>query len=365
MLTFDLAQSQMGQTQNFQSDTDSAVAPEIMQALVEASLEVPHSYGADRFTRSLNAVFSDLFEYEVEVFPVLTGSAANALALSTFMPSYGLVFSHEHGHIHEQECGAPECFSGGGRVVGLPGPNGKLDPDILIDAMQESTVPDVHYMNPVAIGVAQPTDFGTVYSPTELQALSEVAKSYGLRFHMDGARIANAVASLGCSPADITWRAGVDVLSFGGTKNGCLFGEAVVFFDKTLAKDFASRRKRVAQFASKLWSVPAQLAAYVADDLWLRNARHANRMAARLAHGLRDIPDIEFLHPVDANEIFIQLPDTLRDKLLERGFLFHSFRIRKVPFSRLVTSFHTSEHEVDGLLEAARELHRMGYVGVS
>ena len=356
MFTYDVTKSKMGQTHNFQSDTDSAVAPEIMQALAAASLEVPHSYGADRFTDSLNRVFADLFEYDVEVFPVLTGSAANALALSTFMPGYGLVFSHEHGHIHEQECGAPECFSGGGRVVGLPGPNGKLTPAILVEAMQESTVADVHYMNPVGIGIAQPTDFGTVYTPDELAALAEVAKAHGLCFHMDGARIANAVAGLGCAPADITWRAGIDVLSFGGTKNGCLFGEAVIFFNKTLAKDFASRRKRVAQYASKLWSVSAQLTAYVADDLWLRNGRHANRMAARLASGLREIPAVTFLHPVDANELFVQLPEALRDGLLEQGFLFHSFFIRKVAFSRLVTSFHTAECEVDALLEAARRL---------
>jgi threonine aldolase len=339
---------------NFTSDNVSGAAPEILEALIAASTSGPTpSYGADPLTARVTEKISALFEREAVVFPVSTGSAANALALATIAPPYGAIYCHEMAHVNTDECGAPEMFTGGAKLVGLPGAGGKLTPGLLRATLEKAGVGVVHSVQPAAVTLTQATEAGTVYTPDEIGALTEVAQSYNLPVHMDGARFANALVRLGCSPADLTWKAGVDVLSFGATKNGALAAEAVIFFRPELAESFAFRRKRAGHLFSKMRFLSAQLDAYLTDDLWLRLARHANAMADRLAAGLMAVPEARLRDPVEANEIFIDMPEPVIAGLEQRGYAFYRWDGTVV---RLVTAWNTDAHDVDRMIADAREL---------
>ncbi len=339
---------------NFCSDNVTGVAPEIMAAIEEANAGAAMGYGADAVTGRLEALFSELFERPVAVFPVATGTAANALALSVLVPPYGVVYAHPEAHILVDECGAPEFFTGGGKLVGVPGADGKIPPADLDAVLAVAGKGVVHHAQPAAVSLSQVSECGTVYTADEVAAVAEVARRHGLALHMDGARFANAVAALGCAPADVTWRAGVDVLSFGATKNGAMAAEAVVFFDPGRAGDFAFRRKRAGHLFSKMRFLSAQLEAYVRDGLWLRLAARANAMAARIAEGLAEVPGARLLHPVDANEVFVSLPARAIAGAEADGFLFYPWGAPADRAIRLVTAFDTRPEDVDALLESFR-----------
>jgi len=341
---------------NFSSDNVTGAAPEIMAALAEAGEGATSPYGADPWTDRLSVRLCEVFETDVEVFPVVTGTAANALALWQLVPPFGAVFCHEESHITTDECGAPEMFTGGAKLVNIPGAGGKVRADVLDAAIRRTGFRMVHRVRPAAVSITQATECGTVYSLDDLAALGEVCRRHGLPLHMDGARVANALAALGCSPADMTWRAGVDVLCLGATKNGAWAAEAIVFLRSGLSADFAERRKRAGHLLSKGRFISAQLLAYLDDDLWLRNAAHANAMARRLGEGLAALPGVSLPSPVEANMAFPVLPDALRDGLRGAGFQFYDWPSETPGMVRLVTSFQTRAEDVDALLAAARAL---------
>jgi threonine aldolase len=337
---------------NFRSDNVTGIAPEILAAIAAANPGTAASYGADAITERVTRRFAELFEHEVAVFPVATGTAANALALAALTPPWGVIYCHEAAHIATDECGAPEFYTGGAKLVALPGADAKLAPAAIEARLGDQGV--VHHAQPAVISITQATEAGTLYQPQEIAALGALARCHGLALHMDGARFANAVAALGCAPADLTWRAGVDALSFGATKNGALAAEAVIFFDKAKAADLAYRRKRAGHLFSKMRFLSAQLDAYLADGLWLRNARHANAMAARLGQGLAGLPGARLVHPVEANEVFVELAEASIAALEAAGFGFYRWGGPLATCLRLVTAFDTREADVDGFLAAAR-----------
>lgn len=336
---------------NFCSDNVTGVAPEIMAALVEANRGIAMPYGDDECSQRLQSKFAQLFETEVTVFPVVTGSAANALALSVMCPPFGAIYCHAQSHINIDECGAPEFYTGGAKLVTLPGAHGKIYAQDLKNTLERAGIGFVHHVQPAAISLTQASEAGTLYSIAEIQQIAEIARTYNLNLHMDGTRFANAVASLGCSPADITWRAGVDVLCFGATKNGAMAAEAAIFFNRSLAETFSYRRKRGGHLLSKMRFVSAQLEAYVNNDLWVKNATHANKMAAKLAAGIKSLPGVNLCHAVEANEVFVQLPEVVIEKLIADGFQFYRGEDSTL---RLVTAFDTQETDVDAFVEATR-----------
>ncbi len=339
---------------NFCSDNVCGAAPEIIEALGRAFDGSAMPYGADDWTTRVEARLQEVFETDCRVFPVATGTAANALSLSVLSPPYGAVYCYEEAHVNVDECGAPEFYSGGAKLVALAGTDAKLAPETLRAAIQG--VGDQHHMQPAAVSLSQASELGTVYRPAEVAAIAEVARAHGLGLHMDGARFANALAHLGCSPAEATWKAGVDALSFGATKNGALAAEAVVLFRPELAEELVYRRKRGGHLFSKMRFLSAQLEAYLADGLWLRLAAHANALAARLSEGLAAIPGTEILHPVEANEIFCRLPEAVIAGLLDEGFAFYRWGPEEAHGVRLVCGFERTAQEVDAFLAAARRL---------
>ena len=345
---------------NFTSDNVTPVCDEVMAAIHAANAGTASSYGGDVLTQRLSEVAARVFETKVAVFPVATGTAANALALSQIAPPYGGVYCHETAHIVTDECGAPEFFSGGAKLLGLPAADGRIGAEQLEAAIGFAVDMGVHHVKPAALSLTQATEWGTVYDPARIRGLSAVARKAGLPVHMDGARFANAVAHLGCTPAELTWKCGVDVLSFGATKNGALCAEAVMFFNADLARDFDRRRKRAGHLWSKMRFVSAQLLACFENGLWLRNARNANQMAARLADGLSRLAGARLLQTVQANEVFVALPLALVEGLERAGFGFYRWplspvRTGEVPV-RLVTSYATAASDVDALLAAAAAL---------
>jgi threonine aldolase len=344
---------------NFGSDNVAPVAPEIMEAIAAANHGTAASYGADEWTSRLEAKARDIFETDLVLFPVATGTAANSLALAVLVPSYGAVLCAEDAHINTDECGAPEFFTGGAKLIGLPAPDGRLQPEQITQKVERARALGVHAVQPAAVSITQSTEWGAVYTAAELGALGEAARAQRLQVHMDGARFANAVAYLGCSPAEITWKSGVQVLSLGATKNGAMAAEAVIFFDRALARGFEERRKRAGHLWSKLRYVSAQLGAYLENGLWLRNATRANAMASRLAAGLAAIPGASLAVPVQANEIFICLPEPVVAGLLAEGFGFYRWDARQSsadPMVRLVTSYVTDPAAVEALIAAAKRL---------
>jgi threonine aldolase len=346
---------------NFRSDNVAGVAPEILAAIAAANAGTAPSYGADAITERLAGRFAAVFEHEVRVFPVATGTAANALALASLAPAWGAIYCHEAAHVQTDECGAPEFFTGGAKLLPLAGADGKLRPAAVAAALTEPGV--VHHAQPAAISISEATEAGTLYRPAEVAALGALARERGLALHMDGARFANAVAALGCRPADLTWRAGVDVLSFGATKNGALAAEAVVFFDAARAESFAYRRKRGGHLLSKMRYFSAQLDAYLADELWLRLAAAANQRAARLAEGLAAIAGARLRHPVEANEIFVELPLPVIAALEAAGVGFYRWDGPNSACLRLVTAFDTAAQDVEAAIAIARAAAAPGAIG--
>ena len=327
-----------------------------MSAINAANVGSVPSYGGDDITQALQAVAGKVFGTDVVIFPVTTGTAANALALSQIVPSYGAVYCHDTAHIVTDECGAPEFFTGGAKMMRLPGADGKIRPEQVANAIAFAEDMGVHHVKPAAISLSQATEWGTVYELAEVSALAAVARRHDLPVHMDGARLANALVHLGCTPAEATWKCGVDVLSLGATKNGALCAEAVIFFDRHRARDFERRRKQAGHLWSKLRFVSAQLVAYFEQGLWLANAGHANAMAQALAQGLRRIAGASLLQPVDANEVFVALPEVTVAALESRGFGFYRWPLCPVSEGvaiRLVTSYATPRAQVDEFLAAA------------
>lgn len=340
---------------NFCSDNVTGCSPEIMAALAAANQGAATPYGEDKWTQRLEHQFSQLFETDVVVFPVATGSAANALALSVMAPPFGAIYCHSESHINADECGAPEFYTGGAKLVTLGGKHGKISATELEAALSKAEAGVVHHVQPAAVSITQGTEAGTIYGIEEIQTIAEVAHSRGLSLHMDGARFANAVVSLECSPAEVTWKAGVDVLSFGATKNGAVAAEAVVFFNSSLADTFRYRRKRGGHLLSKMRFFSAQLQAYLSDDLWLHNARHANQMTANLVAGLVSLPGVQLCYPAETNEIFVRFPETVIEGLLAEGFRFYRWeKGENFTTVRLVTAFDTREEDVEAFLAAAK-----------
>ena len=336
---------------NLRSDNVACVAPQVMDALVAANDGTDASYGADRATAALQEQFSALFETRCFVHPIATGTAANALALSLLSPPFGAIYCSRVGHIDDSECGAGEFFTGGAKIVPLDEVQGKLPPAALEAALARAGVGNTSRVQPAVLNLTQATERGTVYSLDELQALIAIAHRHGLRVHMDGARFANALVQLGCSPAELTWKLGVDVLSFGATKNGTMLAEGLVVFDDKLIDPLRFRARRAGQGFSKMRFMSAQLQAYIADGLWLELAANANAMARRLASGLEAVPGVQLLYPVQINEIFARLPQRLIDALVADGFGLYDRGAGEV---RMVTAFNTTERQIDGLLDALR-----------
>ena len=342
---------------NFASDNVTGACPEVLQAIVRHNDGAALPYGEDPVTTAAEARLKEIFETDLAALPVATGTACNAIALSCMAPPYGAIYCHRDAHIHVDECGAPELFTGGAKLIPLDGDGVKLTPDALEAAIVGAGV--VHHPQPAAVSLSQGTEGGTLYSLEEIAALSAVAKRHGLKVHMDGARFANALVALGCAPSEMTWQAGVDVLSFGATKNGCLAAEALIFFDKTLAADAHFRRKRAGQLLSKMRFVSAQIEAYLGDEVWLRNAHHANAMAVKLSGGLCALPGVSALHPTEINEVFCRMPQALTDALLAAGFVFYDGYFGPGTV-RLVCAWNTSEESVDALLAEAGRLAERG-----
>jgi threonine aldolase len=341
---------------DFRSDNVAGAAPQILDAVIAANTGTATSYGSDDISARVEAKLCEIFECEVRAFPVATGTAANALALSVMTPSYGAIFCHEEAHIHLDECGAPEMFTGGAKLVPLPGTSGKLTPEAVRGVLEKTLTGDSHRVQPAALSLTQATEAGTCYRPAEIAELSEIARSRGMKVQMDGSRFANAMAHLGVAPAEVTWRAGVDALAFGATKNGAIGAEIVVFFDTALAETFAFRRKRAGHLFSKMRFVSAQLEAYLAEDRWLVFARHANAMAKRIAQGLQRLPRVTLLHPVEANEVFIQLPLQVVTGLRQAGFNFYDWTDAAPGTVRLVMAFNTDPAHVDAFIQTATRL---------
>ncbi len=338
--------------QHFASDNYAGICPEALDALIAANVGHAPAYGDDEWTHRVSDRLRELFAADCDVYFAFNGTAANSLALASLCQSYHSVVCHELAHVDTDECGGPEFFSNGSKLLPAQGENGKLTPDALREVIARRS--DIHYPKPRVATLTQATEVGTVYRPDEIAAIAELAHAHGLRVHMDGARFANAVASLGASPADITWRAGVDVLCFGGTKMGLPVGEAVVFFDRALSEDFAWRCKQAGQLASKMRFLSAPWLGLLADGAWLRHAAHANAMARRLADGLAAISGAHLLFPVEANGVFAELPPAVLDGLRARGWRFYTFI--GAGGARFMCAWDTQPESVDALLADLRAL---------
>src|SRR5580658_5419397 len=336
---------------DFRSDNTGCAAPEILDALVRANSGTALGYGADEWTARLQERFSELFETTVRVFPVATGTAANALSLASITPSWGLVFCSAAAHINTAEANAAGFFGGGLKLAPVAGEHGKIDADALAQTLAGFPPGQLHRGLPAAVSLTQASDLGAVYRLDEVRAVAEIAKSRGLKLHMDGARFANALARLQCSPADLAWRAGIDILSFGATKNGGALCDAIVVFSPELADGLAVQLRRAGQVWSKMRFASAQLMAYIENGLWLNLASQSNRAAARIAAGIEAIAGIKLVAPVEANELFLELPAGAMDGLEADGFQFYR---RSATLARFVCRFDVTDDEADALVASLR-----------
>jgi len=330
-------------SRHFASDNYAGICPEAWAALAEANQGHAPGYGDDPWTQQAADLIRGIFETHCDVYFVFNGTAANSLSLASMCQSYHSILCHELAHVEVDECGAPEFFSNGTKVLLIPGANGKIEPAAIERMVKKRT--DIHYPKPRAVSLTQATELGTVYSPDEIKAIWARAKSCGLKIHMDGARFANAVAALGVAPKEITWQAGVDVLCFGGTKNGIPVGDAVVFFDRELAREFDYRCKQGGQLASKMRFISAPWVGMLKDGAWLRHAEHANRMAAYLESKLRPLPQVKILFPRQANAVFAEMPGPVKDGLRAKGWKFYTFI--GSGGCRLMCAWDTTESDVD------------------
>ena len=348
---------------NFTSDNVTGPSPKILRAIVDSSPGAALPYGNDPWTRDAEARLSALFERDVAAFLVSTGTGSNALALAALAEPGTAVFCHQEAHVIEDECGAPEFFMGGGKLVGIPGANGKLTPDGLASALARFPRGVVRQVQPVALSLSQATEAGTVYSVDEVRILAETAHAAGLAVHMDGARFSNAIATLHVPPADLTWKAGVDVLSFGATKNGAIACEAVVFFDAARAGDFLFRRKRGGHTLSKGRFLGAQMAAFLDGDHWLDLARHSNKAASRLSRSLGALPGIRLPWATQANEVFPIVPAPVDAALRAAGALYYPWTTRSLHdgeapgaderMLRLICAYDTADRVIEEFLAVA------------
>lgn len=328
-------------TIDFRSDNTHGASPEILEALTRAAAGTMTSYGGDAITERVRQRCRDLFERDVAIFPVLTGTAGNALAIASMTPPWGGVFCHEDAHIHRDELGAPEFFTNGAKLFPIAGADGKLHAEDVARVVHEIGE-EGRTAIPSCVSITQATEAGTVYRPEEIRAIADGAR---IGVHMDGARFANALVRVGCTPAELTWRAGVDVLVLGGTKNGAMAAELLVVFKPELAAAIEPRWHRAGHRLSKARFLSAQFDAYLAEDLWLRNARRANAAAQRLAENIR----AEVLRPVEANVVFVRMAKGVAEKVHDAGFLFYDWPIFGEGAVRLVTGFDTTDAEVDAL----------------
>lgn len=339
----------------FASDNYAGICPEAWTSLVTANRGYATSYGDDLWTAKACKLIRELFESDCEIFFVFNGTAANSLALAALCQSYHSIICHEMAHVETDECGAPEFFSNGTKSLLVPGTNGKIDLAEVERAITKRS--DIHYPKPMVLSVTQATELGTVYTIEELQAVGELAKRYSLRLHMDGARFANAVASLNVTPKELTWKVGVDVLCFGGAKNGMPVGEAVVFFNKALANEFEYRCKQAGQLASKMRFLSAPWIGMLENNVWLKNAANANHCAQLLADRLCGIPGVKVMFPRQANSLFLELSEPILRGIREKGWHFYTFI--GSGGARFMCSWATREEEVEQLAADFREVAKL------
>lgn len=335
----------------FASDNYSGMCPEAWTALEQANHGHSRGYGEDIWTHKVSDKIREIFEIQCEVFFVFNGTAANSLSLASMCQSYHSILCHEYAHIERDECGAPEFFSNGTKVLLLKGKNGKIEPQSIETEVLRRT--DVHYPKPKAVSVTQATEFGTVYSVDELNLIHEMTRKHDLKLHMDGARFANAISSLNVLPKEVTWKSGVDVLCFGGTKNGISVGDAVVFFNKELAQEFAYRCKQAGQLASKMRFLSAPWLGLLDNDVWLKNAAHANNMAKELESKLQELDGIKCLFPCQANSVFADIPLNVVRSMYEKGWIFYNF-IGETGY-RLMCTWDTTPDDVQAFINDLKQ----------
>ncbi|MBT5877156.1 MAG: low specificity L-threonine aldolase, partial [Candidatus Latescibacteria bacterium] len=322
----------------FGSDNISGVCPEVMDAILSVNVGTASSYGNDAATEMMNATFNEFFETPVTAFPVFTGTTANALSVAALCPSWGAVFCHESSHLAVDECGAPEFYTGGAKLVTLPGQHAKIDVTSLKASISSLHVGNPHEVQPAVISITQINEAGVTYSLDQIREFADIAHESGLYLHIDGSRFANACVALDCSPAEMTWQCGADAMSFGASKNGAMCAEAVVFFREELAQGFMYRHKRGGHLLAKMRFISIQLETYMRNEVWHRNAAHANAMAKRLSRGLELLPGIELSHKTEGNLVFVKFSEAIRQRLGQNGYEAYAGQ----PRTRLAASFDTS-----------------------
>ena len=332
----------------FASDNVTSACPEVMDALIAANSGIANSYGDDEWSRILKRKLSEIFETDVEVFLTVSGTASNALALSALAPVYGKIYCHELSHINTDECGAPELFTGGAKLIPMRSSNGRIIASNLSEIIRGAG--NVHVTQPSVVSITMSCETGTVYQLDEIQAISKVAHEHKMSVHMDGARFANALVSLDVSPAEMTWKSGVDVLTLGGTKNGCLAAEAIVFFKPEMVGNFPYLHKRSGQLLSKMRFISSQLEAYISNDVWISNAKHANAIAKILSEGLSSFSFIKLAYPTQSNEVFVHLPRNLIEYLNTAGYTINEEELDGKSV-RFVTAWNSELKDVEHLLK--------------
>ena len=331
----------------FASDNVTGACPEVLDAILKANDGDRTPYGNDQISNDLQKKFSEIFEKDVIVFPTASGTAANALALSTMTPSFGNIYCHKLSHINVDECGAPEFYTGGAKLVNLNGTNGKITAEELNKSIVGKGV--VHHTQPSSVSITQLCETGETYKIDEIKKISEIAHEHKLNIHMDGARFANELVSLNCSPAEMTWKSGIDVLSFGATKNGCFAAEAIIFFKPELVRNLPFLMKRAGHLLSKMSFVSVQLDAYISNGVWLKNAKHANAMGKKLSQGLDEHKNIKLAYQTDANEVFVKMPKDIINQLNSEGYTINDDEWEGNAV-RLVTAWNTDPSDIDTFL---------------
>ena len=332
----------------FASDNVVGACPEVLQAIINANDGIAPPYGNDEISSILQEKFSEIFEKEVIVYPTASGTASNALALSAISPVFGNIYCHKFSHINVDECGAPEFYTGGAKLIPLTGRDGKITTDELESNIGGFGI--VHHTQPSIVSITQATETGEVYNLDQIKSISEVAHKHKLKMHMDGARFANALVSLDVSPAEMTWKSGIDILSFGATKNGCIAAEAIVIFNKELVGNLPFLLKRSGHLLSKMRFVSAQLDAYISNDVWLKNAKHANNMAKKLSNGLVATNQVKLEYPTEANEVFVKLSREMVNHLNSEEYMMSNDELNGSTV-RLVTAWNTKTEEIDEFLD--------------
>ena len=332
----------------FASDNVVGACPEVLQAIINANDGIVPPYGNDEISSILQEKFSEIFEKEVIVYPTASGTASNALALSAISPVFGNIYCHKFSHINVDECGAPEFYTGGAKLIPLTGRDGKITTDELESNIGGFGI--VHHTQPSIVSITQATETGEVYTLDQIKSISEVAHKRKLKMHMDGARFANALVSLDVSPAEMTWKSGIDILSFGATKNGCIAAEAIVIFNKELVGNLPFLLKRSGHLLSKMRFISAQLDAYISNDVWLKNAKHANNMAKKLSNGLVATNQVKLEYPTEANEVFVKLSREMVNHLNSEEYMMSNDELNGSTV-RLVTAWNTKTEEIDEFLD--------------